>query len=151
MILQLSTLDKYYACGRFEAGTINTYGTSSFAIQLDSMGLVEHLKFLTTNSNTPGGDGLICHLDYSQKMHAVMTSGSTHLYLFKFTMPDFASPLVYYSALPLSGLTLHSLRVNINYFDAMIVAFEYSHSSYVDMVFTCQASISSPFNVYTTN
>ena len=88
-------IDKFYACGKFDTSTVNTYGSSSFTIKLDSKMRVEKLKFISTNfGSSTDGRGMHCEI-YGSNLIGFMMTDTRRIILTQIDIPNMATIIGY--------------------------------------------------------
>ena len=84
-------IDKFYACGKFDTSTVNTYGSSSFTIKLDSKMRVEKLKCISTNfGSSTDGRGMHCEI-YGSNIFGFMVTDTLRVILTQIDIPNMAT------------------------------------------------------------
>ena len=88
-------IDKFYACGKFDTSTVNTYGSSSFTIKLDLKMKVEKLKFISTNfGGSTDGRGMHCEI-YGSNLIGFMMTDTRRIILTQIDIPNMATIIGY--------------------------------------------------------
>ena len=71
-----------YACGKYGASTVNTYGTQSFVMKLDLKLNVESLKFIYTNiSSSTDSYGIHCDINGNNIFGHMITDSGQIVYV----------------------------------------------------------------------